>query len=43
MPLSSRRTPSLEDLGVERADWGELGPEFYRVWGPRVAATTRSI
>jgi hypothetical protein len=33
MPLSSRRTPSLEDLGVERADWGELGPEFYRVWG----------
>lgn len=31
---SSRLSPlGLRDLGVERVDWAELGPEFIRCWG----------
>lgn len=25
--------PTLADLEIERVDWRELGPEFYRTWG----------
>jgi hypothetical protein len=34
-PRVTRRTPppSPDDLGVQRVDWRDLGPEFIRTWG----------